>query len=192
MPSSYLPHARALDAETYQLVDLLKDALENACAVETRRLLEAGRELCGHLLQHYARPEGEPQARIALAPWQERKAKELLGKDQGDSSRLMVAEVAKSCSLSRSHFSRAFKKATGVSPQEWALACRIDKAKGLLVQTDLSVAYVALECGFSDQSHFCRTFARLAGHTPRRWRSMRQDVMHDASDIPADTIRTAS
>ncbi|WP_223855356.1 AraC family transcriptional regulator [Pseudomonas oryzihabitans] len=192
MSSSSMLHARALDAETYQLVDMLKEALDNACASETRRLLEAGRELCGHLLQHYARPEEDAQARIPLAPWQERKAKELLSKDHGESSRLMIAEVAKSCSLSRSHFSRAFKKATGVSPQEWALSCRIDKAKGLLAQTDMSVAYVALECGFSDQSHFCRTFAKLAGQTPRRWRSMQQDGMHAADVIPTDTIRAAS
>jgi AraC family transcriptional regulator len=192
MTTSLTAHARVLDAETYQLLDLFKDALADACSAEARRLLEAGRELCGHLLQHYARPDDEPQARIALAPWQERKAKELLGQDLGSSNRLMVAEVAKSCSLSRSHFSRAFKKATGVSPQEWALACRIEKAKGLLARTDMSIACVALECGFSDQSHFCRTFARLGGHTPRRWRSMRNEPASDPESIFRDTIRAAS
>jgi len=57
--------------------------------------------------------------RVALSPWQERRAKDLMSSqmDKG----LSIARIAAECSLSRSHFSRAFKKNTGLSPRDWFL-----------------------------------------------------------------------
>lgn len=106
--------------------------------------------------------------RVALSPWQERLAKELMQSqmDQG----LSIAQIANECSLSRSHFSRAFKKNTGVSPRDWFLRVRLDKAKGLLTGSDLTISQISLDCGFADQSHFTRVFTRMLGITPFTWR----------------------
>lgn len=105
---------------------------------------------------------------LALAPWQERKAKEILRRCLD--SRLLIADVARQCALSRSHFSRAFKRATGLSPQEWSLSLRIDRAKQLLGNGSLPMSQISQECGFSDQSHFCRAFNKRVGMTPKGWR----------------------
>ncbi|MBV7476589.1 helix-turn-helix transcriptional regulator [Pseudomonas sp. PDM31] len=108
-----------------------------------------------------ARPLG------SLSGWQERRAKELMLRDMDNCVR--IGEIAQQCNLSRSHFSRAFKKVTGHSPQDWLLRMKIEKAKRLLI-TSMAITDVVYECGFADHPHFTRTFSRLEGVTPKAWR----------------------
>jgi AraC-like DNA-binding protein len=103
----------------------------------------------------------------ALSGWQERRAKELMLRDMGSCVR--ISGIAEQCNLSRSHFSRAFKKMTGHSPQDWLLGMKIEKAKSLLT-TPMAITDIVYECGFADHSHFTRTFSRFAGMTPKAWR----------------------
>ena len=106
--------------------------------------------------------------RDRLSYWQERKAKEVMMEHLDCGIRISV--VAKECFLSRSHFSRAFKKATGHSPRDWFQLARLTRAKELLEQTDFSISRVGLECGFADQPHFTKIFSRHFGMPPRKWR----------------------
>jgi AraC-like DNA-binding protein len=59
----------------------------------------------------------------ALSGWQERRAKELMLRDMGSCVR--ISAIAEHCNLSRSHFSRAFKKVTGHSPQGWLVMMKM-------------------------------------------------------------------
>ncbi|EJT85067.1 AraC family transcriptional regulator [Pseudomonas putida S11] len=93
-----------------------------------------------------------------------RRAKELMLH-----SPLSIIEIAGLCNLTRSHFSRAFKVNTGLSPQAWRLLARMEKAKRLLA-TEAPITHVSLECGFCDQAHFTRAFSRLVGQPPKAWR----------------------
>lgn len=132
------------------------------------------------LSPRFAQPEPEQTIeRVALSPWQERRAKELMQNqmDQG----LSIARIARECSLSRSHFSRAFKKNTGVSPRDWFLQVRLGKAKDLLTGSDLTISQISLDCGFADQSHFTRVFTRMLGVTPFSWRR----------SVPVHSVRRA-
>lgn len=116
-------------------------------------------------------PSSATPERVALAPWQARKAIELLaGSVHG---KLLIADVAEQCALSRSHFTRAFKSTTGLSPQEWSLRWRIRCALMCLADGSVSLAQISLDCGFADQSHFSRIFRKLVGLTPRRWQRER-------------------
>ncbi|WP_051443515.1 helix-turn-helix transcriptional regulator [Curvibacter gracilis] len=81
-----------------------------------------------------------------------------------------VAAVARQCGLSRGHFSMAFKAWTGYSPAQWRLARKIDLAK-LLLKGPLSIADIAIECGFADQAHLTRSFRAAEGLSPGQWRS---------------------
>ncbi|MFJ4063922.1 helix-turn-helix domain-containing protein [Pseudomonas sp. NPDC089996] len=100
----------------------------------------------------------------ALTPERLRQAKE-----QMLHTTLSIIEIAAVCNLTRSHFSRAFKVNTGLSPQAWRLLARMEKAKRLLV-TEAPITHVSLECGFCDQAHFTRAFSRLVGQPPKAWR----------------------
>jgi transcriptional regulator GlxA family with amidase domain len=78
--------------------------------------------------------------------------------------------VALACKLSVSHFARAFKASTGLSPHQWLTAARIETAQGLLANSPMPLVEVADTCGFADQSHFSRIFGRAIGISPGAWR----------------------
>ncbi|MGF6399728.1 AraC family transcriptional regulator [Pseudomonas frederiksbergensis] len=103
-----------------------------------------------------------------LSPWRETLAKQLI-LDHLDET-LEVTELARACALSRSHFSRAFKCSTGLSPQDWIRRQRIARAKQLIQNTDLTLTQISLECGFCDQAHFSHIFTRSEGVSPFAWR----------------------
>ncbi|MFJ3522049.1 helix-turn-helix domain-containing protein [Pseudomonas sp. NPDC090203] len=109
-----------------------------------------------------------------LSAWQERAAKKMM-MDNLDGG-IQISDVARECSLSRSHFSRAFKNSTGQTPRDWLQLARLTQAKELLEQTDLSISQVGLECGFADQPHFTRMFTRRFGMTPGRLRTEQRGV----------------
>ena len=81
-----------------------------------------------------------------------------------------VAELASTANLSESHFRRIFKQCFGVAPQEFVVQQRLRRAATMLTETDQSIAQIALECGFGDQSHFSRQFRRFFGYPPRSYR----------------------
>lgn len=103
-----------------------------------------------------------------LSTWRENLAKQMI-LDHLDET-LEVTELARACALSRSHFSRAFKCSTGLSPQDWIRQQRIARAKQLIQNTDLTLTQISLECGFCDQAHFSHIFTRSEGVTPFAWR----------------------
>jgi AraC family transcriptional regulator len=109
-----------------------------------------------------------PAARGGLAPWQLRRAKAMLVSHLDEP--ISLAELARACKLSPSHFARAFRQTTGQPPHRWLMEQRIEKAKQLLVDTTLSLAQIAQTCGFADQSHFTRVFAQLVQSSPGQWR----------------------
>jgi len=109
-----------------------------------------------------------PKTNRLLSPRSVSRAKEMLvARLDGDVS---VAEVADACHMSRSHFTRAFRDTTGHTPYQWLLAQRIERACALLCDPAMSLAEVAIGCGFADQSHFTRAFSRAMGMTPGQWR----------------------
>jgi AraC family transcriptional regulator len=114
------------------------------------------------------RPVARP-VRGGLAPWQERRAKEILCANL-DGGVVSLKDVARECRLSVSHFSRAFRRSMGVAPHNWLLMHRVEVAKEKLRNTPLSLSDVALACGFADQSHLTRVFTGMVGVSPGAWR----------------------
>ena len=85
--------------------------------------------------------------------------------------RLDLGDWANVLGMSTSEFARRFQQKTGVAPYAWFMNWRIDRAKQLLRQPNLSVVEVALEVGFCSQSHFTEAFRRRVGLSPGRWRA---------------------
>lgn len=84
-----------------------------------------------------------------------------------------LIELAAIAQISPYHFLRLFKQSMGITPHQYILQRRIDKAKYLLHQSELSIAEIAFRVGFCDQSHFTRCFKRLMGMTPKQFLSVR-------------------
>jgi AraC family transcriptional regulator len=110
--------------------------------------------------------------RGGLAPSQARRAKELLSANW--SGGILLTDLATACNLSVRQFTRAFRQTTGMAPHRWLLQRRIEKAQDLLARSTRSLAHVAADCGFADQSHFTRVFTRAIGITPGQWRRIRR------------------
>jgi AraC family transcriptional regulator len=125
--------------------------------------------LGAHVAQTYGgmRPLLRP-VRGELAPWQVKRAKEILNANLDGG--VALKEVARECRLSVSHFSRAFRRTTGVPPHKWLLERRVEVAKEKLRDGRLSLSDVALACGFADQSHLTRVFGDIVGVSPGAWR----------------------
>lgn len=81
---------------------------------------------------------------------------------------LTLGEIAAAAGLSPFHFARQFKAATGHPPHEYLVRLRVDRAQELLRTHGRrwTMAAIAQESGFSDQSHLARQFRRVLGVTP--------------------------
>jgi AraC family transcriptional regulator len=127
-----------------------------------------------HVARRYGDVSALPQKwGGGLAPWQERRAKELLDAHIGGG--ITLNALARSCELSTRHFTRAFRQSTGMAPYQWLQYRRMEKAKQLLEKSSASLSAIALDCGFADQSHLTRTFSRVAGVTPGAWRRTKRE-----------------
>jgi AraC-like DNA-binding protein len=119
---------------------------------------------------------GEADARAmhrgGLAPWQMRRINEYMQEHLCDP--IQLSDFAKLTGMSRSHFSQAFRRSTGVPPHRWHLNARIQRAQALLLDTGLPLAEVAVQTGFADQSHFTKIFQRQVGTSPGVWRRERR------------------
>lgn len=85
---------------------------------------------------------------------------------------LSLAEIARECGLSPYHFARLFKQATGFPPHEYQLQLRVQRAQVLLLRTPRrTIADIACDLGFADESHLRRHFKRIVGITPGQFRA---------------------
>ena len=83
---------------------------------------------------------------------------------------LSLAELAGIVNISPTYFASLFKQAMGISPHQYVIQQRVERAKMMLKRTDLAIADIALQVGFSSQSHLTQQFKRLTGLTPKQVR----------------------
>jgi len=89
------------------------------------------------------------------------------------SRKLTLKEIAGAAHMSPYHFARSFKAATGLSPHQYVVHRRVERAKALLAGTGLTIAEVARAVGFSNHSHLASHVRRQLGVSPR---ALRQDI----------------
>ena len=103
-----------------------------------------------------------------LLAWQARKVLDYI--DRHITSRVLVADLCALVWRSKAHFSRSFRGTFGHSPHAFVVRRRVELAAKYMLQTDMSLNDIALECGFVDQAHLCKQFRAAIGETPAAWR----------------------
>lgn len=83
---------------------------------------------------------------------------------------ISMAELAEMAGLSSTHFNRRFRQLLRVTPTEYLRSVRVQAAQGLLATSSRTLAEIAVDVGFTDQSHFTRRFREVTGITPSAWR----------------------
>jgi AraC family transcriptional regulator len=86
---------------------------------------------------------------------------------------LSLAEIAEVAELSQFHFARAFRRTTGLTPQQYLTKERIERAKQLLANGDLPLVEISLQTGFKNQSHFTTLFRKFTTLTPKAFRELK-------------------
>lgn len=165
----FRPRLFFFDRDLWQTALKLKSLVETSGSTH-RQYTEA----LGIVLMHeLVRINGDtalrrPASRGGLACWQQKRLAAYIEEHVADDIALKtLAELAR---LSPYHFCRSFKHSFGMPPHRYHASRRIERAKQLLANRELSVTAVALEVGFSDTSTFTAAFHKLTGQTPTQYR----------------------
>jgi len=164
-----IPHFSKSDPLIYQIGLALKTALQ-LDGIGSRLYAESlGTALSAHLLQHYSAPKHTIQEyRGGLPKHKQQLVIEFIIDHLSEN--LLLEAMAQEIGMSQYHFARLFKQSTGLSPYQYVIHCRIERAKMLLLQSKLKISEVASQVGFADQSQLTRHFKRLLGVTPKEIR----------------------
>ncbi|HUR97046.1 MAG TPA: AraC family transcriptional regulator [Pyrinomonadaceae bacterium] len=164
-------------AELYKKSDPLIQHLGLTLLAEADSATPAGRlfvdslihTLTLHLLTHYGTSQQmAPSISGGLTGFKLRRVKEFINANLEED--LSLAEISAVADLSQFHFARAFRKSTGLTPQQFLMQQRIERAKELLSKEDLPIVEVSLRTGFKNQSHFTSLFRKFTSLTPKVWR----------------------
>lgn len=86
-----------------------------------------------------------------------------------------LEEYAKMCNMSRFHFLRIFKSITGISPIEYRNKIRLDHAKELLSDGELSITEIGTKVGYPCNAYFCDAFKNKMGVSPSQYRKLHKE-----------------
>lgn len=90
--------------------------------------------------------------------------------EQNYGESISMAAMAQLAQLSSTHFNRRFQQLLRMSPTSYLRTVRVQAARRLLATTPRTLAGIAADTGFTDQSHFTRCFREATGLTPREYR----------------------
>ncbi len=161
-----------LPEATFDRAPGLAEALARlAAATQAGNRLLADEAIISAILQLFSDPryggERRPTLRGGLTPVLRRRLIDFI--EASLDRNITLADLARLADLSEFHLQRMFRASCGVSPHDFIMSRRIDRARHLLGGTE-PIAQIASACGFSSQSHLTRIFKSLTGTTPAVYR----------------------
>ena len=171
------PHARLRDVSAFtddalsSLMAQLREELgrRRASPLFVRGVAQA---IAIHLARHYAEVSKAARSGSPSLPgFKLRQTTDWMAEHLAEEFDL--ERLAARVGLSKFHFHRLFKKATGVAPSRYHTNLRMDAARRLLRETKKSIVELALEVGYASPSHFAQLFRRETGLSPSDYRRQR-------------------
>lgn len=153
------------------LMERLRDELMRT---EASQLFVSGmaQAIAVHIARNYAETVDESRRGTPSLPaYKLKRVTELMAQHLAND--LSLDQLAAHAGLSKFHFERLFKRATGLSPSRYQIELRLNEARRLLRETKKSILTVALEVGYTNPSHFAKLFRRETGLAPSEYRQQR-------------------
>lgn len=162
---------KKVDALIYQMGLALRSNLE-ADGEGSRFYVDSmATAMAAHLLRHYStRNHRFQEHEDGLSKQKLKQAIEYIQAHLAED--LSLNDIANQLGMSQYYFCHLFKRSTGMSPHQYLIQQRIERAKQLLKQSERTVTAIALECGFANQSHFARCFRQYTGMNPNQFRKL--------------------
>ena len=102
-----------------------------------------------------------------------------------------VSRLARVSGVSEAHFARSFKEAFGIPPHRYLLTRRLERAKTLLRDTNLSITEIAFQTGWNSLGTFGRVFRDVTGESPGGLRAREKATPHQLGEVPACFVGAA-
>ena len=141
-----------------QLIEQLLRTIQNTESQPYYYVIGAFYEMM-HLCSRQTLPKGATQARYMIDT-------------AYASSEFTIDQLCRDLHISHSHLCRIFKEHYGITAVRYLIDRRLEQARQLLVQTELSVKAIAFSCGFSDEIHFMKSFKSATGISAKQYRTV--------------------
>jgi YesN/AraC family two-component response regulator len=86
-------------------------------------------------------------------------------------STIDIQEIAKKTPWGYNHYIRIFKEYVGLTPYQYVVKKRIERAETLLIETDLKILQISFNLGFDSHGAFTKMFKKITGQTPEQYRT---------------------
>ncbi|BAS55689.1 putative transcriptional regulator [Leptolyngbya boryana NIES-2135] len=159
------------DALIHQIGLALRASLETV-GVGSRLYADSmATAMAAHLIHYYStRKHFFRKHEDGLSKQKLRQAIEYIQAHLGED--ISLIDIATELGMSQYYLCHLFKRSTGISPHQFLIHQRVERARLLLKQPERTVLSVALECGFANQSHFARCFRQCTGVNPNQFRKL--------------------
>jgi AraC family transcriptional regulator len=165
-----VPRFAILDPLLEQLALTIAGALRDSSAIDGLYIDTLAQMIAVHLARHHSsRSQAIRKLGADIMPtWKIRRVMDFIEEnlDRDLSLEVLAAEVH----ISPLYLPRAFKTAVGQSTHQYVLRRRVERARKLLSNSDMPIAEIALNSGFSSQSHLSNWFLRFVGVSPATYR----------------------
>lgn len=169
-PVDLVDHFGARDAHIEDLARRLVSEIK-ADALAGRLYAESlATELAVHLLRNYSTATKLANGASSKLPrYKLQRVMDYINDNLRDD--LTLHKISAILSMSPYHFAHSFKQATGLAPHRYVIQRRVERAKSLLRETDLSITEIAHQVGYANQSNFSVVFHQFTAQTPRSFRN---------------------
>lgn len=163
------------DAKLSATLQVMREEMTEAAAGWREVIASLVNQLAIHLLRWHVNVQRSDEVELSRVGMVDRRLRRAIEFMHDNCQReLALAEISSAAYLSAFHFARLFKKITGITPHAYLATLRIEKARRLLAESDLSISEIGAQVGYASQSHFTRIFREATGLTPRAFRQAAQ------------------